>query len=110
MKFIGINDRKWMREKYIIPLLASKLRLSIPEKPNSRRQKYYTEEGAFPPQVNGIFPPSHPLSRRDDAFPISDNFLRCLRSGGQDVGVLSGIKFTGRQQKSIDDVLLSSYC
>ena len=39
--FWGLSDRKHFRKKYLKPLLdAGKLRMTIPEKSNSRNQKY----------------------------------------------------------------------
>ena len=41
LAFMGLADRTKFRRKYIHPLLeASILELTIPEKPNSRNQKY----------------------------------------------------------------------
>lgn len=37
---LGVKDRKWIREHYILPLLNTHLELTIPDKPNSRMQKY----------------------------------------------------------------------
>ena len=40
-KYIGINDKKHLRERYLQPLLESnKLIMTIPDKPNSKLQKY----------------------------------------------------------------------
>ena len=39
--YIGIKDRSYFREKILKPLLASnKLSMTIPDKPNSKLQKY----------------------------------------------------------------------
>ena len=41
LAFMGLADRTKFRRKYIYPLLeASILELTIPEKPNSQKQKY----------------------------------------------------------------------
>ncbi|MCR5024702.1 MAG: hypothetical protein K6A90_10280, partial [Lachnospiraceae bacterium] len=41
MDFIGVSDRKHFRVHYLKPLIeAGKLRMTIPDKPNSRNQKY----------------------------------------------------------------------
>ena len=38
---LGLSDRKHFREAYLNPLLASgKLKMTLPDKPNSRNQKY----------------------------------------------------------------------
>lgn len=39
-KMLGVNDKKWVRKKYVTPLLGTKLRMTIPDKPNSQNQKY----------------------------------------------------------------------
>ena len=39
---LGVNDKKWVRKKYIAPLIGVKLELTIPDKPNSRKQQYRT--------------------------------------------------------------------
>lgn len=41
---LGMNNKRWVREKYVSPLIGSKLALTIPDKPNSRYQKYKTVE------------------------------------------------------------------
>ena len=41
LNFIGIKSRKYLREKILRPLLLSnKLKMTIPDKPNSKNQKY----------------------------------------------------------------------
>ena len=41
LEYLKLSDRKNLRTKYLIPLLASgKLKMTIPDKPNSRLQKY----------------------------------------------------------------------
>lgn len=41
MAHIGLTDSKNFRERYLVPLLnAGKIEMTIPEKPNSRNQKY----------------------------------------------------------------------
>lgn len=40
MQMLDMRDRKWVREKYIAPMIGSRLRLTVPDKPNSRLQKY----------------------------------------------------------------------
>ncbi len=43
MDFLVLKDRKWVRAKYLIPLLQQALlELTIPDKPNSKYQKYRT--------------------------------------------------------------------
>jgi len=44
---LGLQDRKWFRERYLTPALAEGLiEMTLPEKPNSRLQKYrLTEPG-----------------------------------------------------------------
>ena len=39
---LSVNDRKWVRKKYVAPFLGTKLRMTIPDKPNSQHQKYMT--------------------------------------------------------------------
>ncbi len=39
---LGIKDRKWIKDKYMKPLIGSKLTYTIPDSPNSRFQKYQT--------------------------------------------------------------------
>jgi len=39
--YIGLSDRQYFREKYLKPLLnEGKLKMTQPDKPNSRSQKY----------------------------------------------------------------------
>nr|WP_324292061.1 hypothetical protein [uncultured Sphaerochaeta sp.] len=41
--YIGIEHREHFRKTFLTPLLASgKLRMTIPDKPTSRYQKYFT--------------------------------------------------------------------
>lgn len=41
IEFLGLSDRKHFRKAYLKPLLDSgKLVMTIPDKPNSRNQKY----------------------------------------------------------------------
>lgn len=39
---LGVNDKRWVRKKYIVPFLGTKLQMTIPDKPNSQFQKYKT--------------------------------------------------------------------
>lgn len=41
---LGVNDRRWVRKKYIAPFIGTKLQMTIPDKPNSQNQKYKTIE------------------------------------------------------------------
>lgn len=41
---LGVNDRKWVRKKYVSPFIGTILQMTIPDKPNSRNQKYKTIE------------------------------------------------------------------
>lgn len=41
---LGVNDRRWVRKKYIAPFIGKKLQMTIPDKPNSQNQKYKTIE------------------------------------------------------------------
>lgn len=41
MDYIGLTDSKNFRERYLVPLLsAGKIEMTIPDRPNSRNQKY----------------------------------------------------------------------
>jgi hypothetical protein len=44
---LGLHDRKSFRERYLVPALAAAfIEMTIPDKPNSRLQKYrLTEKG-----------------------------------------------------------------
>ena len=39
---LGVNDKKWIRKKYLTPYIGTIIQLTIPDKPNSRNQKYVT--------------------------------------------------------------------
>lgn len=41
---LGVNDRRWVRKKYIAPFIGTKLQMTIPDKPNSQNQKYISVE------------------------------------------------------------------
>ena len=41
---LGVNDRRWVRKKYIAPFIGTKLQMTIQDKPNSQNQKYKTIE------------------------------------------------------------------
>ena len=43
-EMLGMNNKRWVREKYVSPLIGSRLALTIPDKPNSRYQKYTTTQ------------------------------------------------------------------
>lgn len=43
-EMLGVKDKKWVKDKYMKPLIGSKLALTIPDRPNSRYQKYQTIE------------------------------------------------------------------
>jgi len=43
-EMLGVKDKKWVKEKYMKPLIGSKLALTIPDRPNSRYQKYKAVE------------------------------------------------------------------
>ncbi len=38
--FVGMKSRRWVRKKYLAPMLGSLPELTIPDKPNSKYQKY----------------------------------------------------------------------
>lgn len=41
MEFVSVASERYFRDNYILPLLDSgKLRMTIPDKPNSKNQKY----------------------------------------------------------------------
>lgn len=43
-KYIGIKDREYFRKQYLNPLIKKELlKLTIPDKPNSPKQKYYSD-------------------------------------------------------------------
>lgn len=37
---LGVNDKKWVRKKYVTPFIGTRLQMTVPDKPNSRNQKY----------------------------------------------------------------------
>lgn len=41
---LGVNDKKWVRKKYVAPFIGTRLQMTIPYKPNSQNQKYKTIE------------------------------------------------------------------
>lgn len=41
---LGVNDRRWVRKKYIAPFIGTRLQMTIPDKPNSQNQKYISIE------------------------------------------------------------------
>ena len=41
---LGVNDRRWVRKKYVAPFIGTRLQMTIPDKPNSQNQKYKTIE------------------------------------------------------------------
>lgn len=43
-EMLGVNDRRWVRKKYIAPFIGTKLKMTIPDKPNSQNQKYVSIE------------------------------------------------------------------
>lgn len=43
-EMLGMNNKRWVREKYVTPLVGRMLALTIPDKPNSRYQKYQVIE------------------------------------------------------------------
>ena len=57
---LGLSDRKSFRERYLQPALADGLiAMTIPDKPNSRLQKYrLTAKGQW--HLANIRPPQHP--------------------------------------------------
>ena len=41
MDYLGLTDSKNFRERYLVPLLeAGKIEMTIPDKPNSKNQRY----------------------------------------------------------------------
>ena len=45
MEFMGVTNRKYFRERYIKPLLESGLlRMTLPDKPKSKKQQYVAEK------------------------------------------------------------------
>jgi len=41
MNYLGFTDSKNFRERYLVPLLeAGKIEMAIPDKPNSKNQRY----------------------------------------------------------------------
>lgn len=43
-EMLGVNDRRWVRKKYIAPFIGTELKMTIPDKPNSQNQKYISIE------------------------------------------------------------------
>lgn len=44
MEFVGLSNRKYFAERYMEPMLATeKIFMTIPDKPNSPKQKYYSK-------------------------------------------------------------------
>lgn len=43
-EMLGVNDRRWVRKKYIAPFIGTELKMTIPDKPNSQNQKYVSIE------------------------------------------------------------------
>lgn len=43
-EMLGVNDRRWVRKKYIAPFIGTELKMTIPNKPNSQNQKYVSIE------------------------------------------------------------------
>lgn len=43
MKYLGFKNRTKFRSKYLNPLLGTKLKMTIPDKPTSRNQKYFAD-------------------------------------------------------------------
>ena len=43
MGYLGYKDKTKFKRKYINPLLNNRLAMSVPEKPNSRSQKYFAQ-------------------------------------------------------------------
>ena len=43
MGYLGYKDKTKFKRKYINPLMNNRLAMSIPEKPNSRSQKYFAQ-------------------------------------------------------------------
>ena len=41
---LGVNDRRWVRRRYIAPFVGTRLQMMISDKPNSQNQKYKTVE------------------------------------------------------------------
>ena len=49
MTYLGLKDRKSFRMIYLKPLLnEGKLLMTLPDKPNSKKQKYVTKKGTPP--------------------------------------------------------------
>jgi len=46
-EMLGVNDRRWVRKKYIAPFIGIKLQMTIPDKPNSQNQKYVSIANLF---------------------------------------------------------------